>query len=321
MAHPPQAAGPVLATPAAEPAAAPAEPAVRRRRPRGGKHAAHYLLLAPALLLSMTIVLIPGIFTAITSLTDWDGVSLNPSFIGLDNFRDIIADPLFRTAVGNNIIWTLLFVSVPVVLGLGVAMLLLKRPRTRSLYQVIFLLPYVMAAITNAMVWLNMIYSPVSGVVGFLNDRGIELSSPLASTTWAIYAVAAVDLWHYWGFLLVVYLAALRQTPIDQVEAAQLEGANSWQVFWHVYLPNIRPTLQLMFVMITIFSFLTFDYIFLMTQGGPANSTEMLSTYAYSFAFATFQFGKAAAVGLVMGLFGLVAAVLYTRLSRKGMDV
>ncbi|MPV50678.1 ABC transporter permease subunit [Pseudactinotalea sp. HY160] len=307
-----------VAAAAASGAVAPRAALPRRRR---HSHLTHYLLLAPAILLSMAIVLLPGIFTAATSLTDWDGVSTSPAFVGLDNYVELFTDPVFRTALKNNIIWTLLFVSIPVVLGLGVAMLLLKRPRTRALYQVIFLLPYVMAAITNAIVWLNMIYSPISGIVGFLNKHGIGIDSPLASTDWAIYAVAAVDMWHYWGFLLVVYLAALRQTPIDQVEAAQLEGANSWQVFRYVYLPSIKPTLQLMFVMITIFSFLTFDYIFLMTQGGPANSTEILSTVAYSMAFATFQFGKAAAVGIVMGLFGLVAAVLYTRLSRRGMDV
>ena len=300
-----------------------ADPQAYRTPQRRRRHSnlSHYLLLAPALLLSMSIILVPGIFTAATSLTDWDGVSLSPTFIGFDNYVEIFSDPVFLTAVKNNIIWTLLFVSIPVVVGLGVAVLLLNRPRSRSLYQVIFLMPYVMAAITNAIVWLNMVYSPITGVVGVLNKYGIAVDSPLASTNWAIYAVAAVDMWHYWGFLLVVYLAALRQTPVEQVEAAQLEGANSWQIFRHVYLPNIKPTVQLMFVMITIFSFLTFDYIFLMTQGGPANSTEMLSTFAYSLAFATFQFGKAAAVGIVMGIFGLVAAALYTHLSRRGMDV
>ncbi|TDE95003.1 sugar ABC transporter permease [Occultella glacieicola] len=288
---------------------------------RGRGHGVHYLLLAPAILLSMAIVLVPGVFTLVTSFTDWNGVAADPEFVGVENYAAILADPIFRTAVGNNIIWTLLFLTIPVVLGLGVALLLLRRPRTRGLYQVIFLLPYVMAAVTNAMVWLNMIYSPISGVIGFLNKQGWDIDSPISSLDGAIYAVAAVDIWHYWGFLLVVYLAALRQTPVEQIEAAQLEGANSWQVFRYVYLPNIRPTMQLMFVMIMIFSFLTFDYIFLMTQGGPANSTEMLSTFAYSLAFATFQFGKAAAVGIVMGVFGLVASVIYTRMSRRGMDV
>jgi raffinose/stachyose/melibiose transport system permease protein len=130
-----------------------------------------------------------------------------------------------------------------------------------------------------------------------------------------------VDIWHFWGFLTVVYLAALRQTPIDQVEAALVEGANGWQVFRYVYLPSIRPTLQLMWVMIVIFSFLAFDYVYLLTQGGPANSTEMLSTYAYTAAFSAFQFGKAAAVGLVMSGFGLLSSFLFVWLSRKDSDL
>ncbi|XBH21373.1 sugar ABC transporter permease [Jonesiaceae bacterium BS-20] len=284
------------------------------------RYRVHYLLLAPALILSMSIVLVPGAFTALTSVTDWNGIDMSPNFVGADNYLEIFGDPVFLTALKNNIIWTLLFLTIPVAIGLGVAMLLLKRKRSRAVFQVIFLLPYVMAAVTNAMVWLNMIYSPISGVIGFLNKQGFNIPSPLTNMDTAIYAVAAVDMWHYWGFLLVVYLAALRQTPIEQIEAAQIEGANSWQIFRNVYLPSIKPTMQLMFVMIMIFSFLTFDYIFLMTQGGPAHSTEMLSTFAYSFAFATFQFGKAAAVGMVMGLFGLVGSILYTKMSGKAAD-
>lgn len=293
-------------------------PKLKWRKSRG--NASHYFLLAPAVLLSVSIVLLPGVFTLVSSFTDWNGVGLNFSFLGFKNYIEIFSDPTFLTAVKNNIIWTLLFLTVPVALGLGVAMLMLNRPRTRNTYQVIFLLPYVMAAIVNAMVWLNMIYSPISGVVGFLDKYGINVASPLQSTTWAIYGVAAVDIWHYWSFLLIIYLAALRQTPMDQVEASQIDGANTWQTFRNVYLPNLKPTLQLTFVMIIIFSFLTFDYVFLMTQGGPANSTEIMSTYAYSLAFATFQFGKAAAVGIVMGAFGLVASFVYTRLSVKGID-
>ena len=292
----------------------------RRQRFFARGSGVHYLLLAPALIISISIVLVPGVFTLVTSFTSWNGVALDPDFVGLDNYTSIIADPIFRTAVKNNIIWTLLFLTIPVALGLGVAMLMLKRPKTRNVYQVIFLLPYVMAAIVNAMVWLNMIYSPISGLVGFLNKNGFEIQAPLSNVNTAIFAVAAVDIWHYWSFLLIIYLAALRQTPQEQVEAAQIDGAGSWQIFTNVYLPSIRPTLQLTFVMIIIFSFLTFDYIFLMTQGGPANSTQMLSTYAYTLAFATFQFGKAAAVGIVMGVFGLVTSVIYTRLSRRGAD-
>jgi raffinose/stachyose/melibiose transport system permease protein len=293
---------------AAEPASA------RRPRRRTGKF---YLMIAPALLLSGLVVLLPGILTAVAAFTNWDGLGLHPAWVGFANLREIFTDPVFLKSLGDNFIWMALFLTIPVAIGLLTAMLLLRRKRSRTVYQVIFLIPYVLAPITNAVLWLNIIYNPISGVVGFIRNHGWNIDNPLASVHTAIYAVASVDIWHFWGFLTVVYLAALRQTPLDQVEAALVEGANGWQVFRYVYLPSIKPTLQLMWVMIVIFSFLAFDYVFLLTQGGPANSTEMLSTYAYTAAFSAFQFGKAAAVGLVMSGFGLISSFLFVWLSRK----
>jgi raffinose/stachyose/melibiose transport system permease protein len=287
-----------------------------RHRTRNLKY---YLLVAPAVLLSALVVLIPGIMTAVAAFTDWNGTSTHANWIGFANFRDIFHDPVFKTSITNNIKWTLLFLTIPVALGLGAAMLLLKRPKTRTTYQVVFLIPYVLAPITNAILWLNIIYNPISGVTGTLAEHGVQVD-PLGNLHSALYAVAGVDIWHFWGFLTVIYLAALRQTPTEQVEAALVEGANGWHVFRYVYLPNIKATLMLMFVMIIIFSFLAFDYVYLMTQGGPAHATEMLSTYAYTFAFGTFQFGKAAAVGLVMSGFGLLASFLYTYISRRELS-
>jgi raffinose/stachyose/melibiose transport system permease protein len=293
-------------------------PASRRgaARPRR-RELKNYLLVAPAMLLSASVVLIPAVLTVAAAFTDWNGVAANAHWIGFDNFRAIFTDDVFWTAVRNNLKWTALFLTIPVGIGLGTAMLLLRRPRSRTLYQVIFLVPYVLAAITNAVLWLNIIYDPISGLVGYARTSGLDVPAPLANLHGALYAVAAVDIWHFWGFLTVVYLAALRQTPVEQIEAALVEGATGTQLFRYVYLPNIKATVQLMFVMIIIFSFLAFDYIYLLTGGGPAHSTEVLSTYAYTFAFATFQFGKAAAVGLIMSAFGLVASFLYARLSRK----
>jgi raffinose/stachyose/melibiose transport system permease protein len=210
-----------------------------------------------------------------------------------------------------------LFLTIPVFIGLVAALLLLKRGRSRTVYQIVFLIPYVLAPITNAILWLNIIYNPISGLIGYVNSKGFSLPSPLSDIYTALYAVAGVDMWHFWGFLTVIYLAALRQTPLDLVEAALVDGANGWQVYRHIYLPSIKSTLKLMWVMIIIFSFLAFDYVFLLTQGGPANSTEMLSTYAYTAAFSAFQFGKAAAVGLVMSCFGLISSFLFVWLSRK----
>jgi raffinose/stachyose/melibiose transport system permease protein len=278
------------------------------------------LMLAPALLLSGLVVLVPGVLTGVAAFTNWDGLGLSPAWVGLDNFREILADPVFLRSLRDNLVWMVLFLTIPVGIGLLAAALLLRRGRSRTVYQVIFLIPYVLAPITNAVLWLNIIYNPISGVVGYVRDKGWDVDNPLSDVHTALYAVASVDIWHFWGFLTVVYLAALRQTPLDQVEAALVEGATGWQLFRYVYLPAIRPTLQLMSVMIVIFSFLAFDYVYLLTQGGPAHATEMLSTYAYTAAFSAFAFGKAAAVGLVTSGFGLLCSFLFVWLNRRDLD-
>lgn len=277
----------------------------------------NYLLIAPALLVSISVILVPGIMTIVYSFTDYNGISQNFHLIGLKNFSELFCDKVFFIAIRNNLIWVLMFVTIPVIIGMLAAMLLLSRKRTRSIYQIAFLIPYVLAPAVNAMLWLNVIFSPVVGVLAFLGNFGIHLESPLASMKGAIFACAGVDIWHYWSYLTVIYLAALRQTPMDQIEAARIDGCSGWQLFRYIYLPHIRSTVNLMFVMIVIGSFLAFDYVKLLTGGGPAHSTEVLGTYAYSFAFSEMKVGKAAAAGLFMSFFGLLASLVYTRISRK----
>ena len=222
----------------------------------------NYLLIAPALIISVCVILVPGIMTVVYSFTDWNGLSPDINFIGLQNYQELFHDNVFFIAIKNNFIWAIMFLTIPVVIGMLSAMLLLSRKKTRSIYQVAFLIPYVLAPSVNAMLWLNIMFSPVVGVVAFLrNTFGWDISSPLASMKSAIYACAGVDIWHYWSYLTVIYLAALRQVPTDQVEAAKVEGCNGWQLFRYVYLPNIMPTVKLMFMMITIGSFLSFDML------------------------------------------------------------
>lgn len=281
--------------------------------------ASHTLFVLPALVLSAVVVMIPALLTFGAAFTSWDGISM-PSFVGLANFSSISVDPVFWTAIWNNVQWTLIFLTVPMAIALVAASLLMSRNRSAALFQVIFLLPYILSPVANALIWQNIIFSPVSGLVGFFSRTVMPMQSPLANPDTALYAVASVDIWHFWGYLTVIFFAAMRQTPTDQLEAAFLEGANGWQVFRFVTLPNILPTLGLMLVLVTIFSFLTFDYVYLITQGGPARATEILSTYAYKFAFTSFQVGKAAAVALVMSFFGLLASIAYVAMSRASME-
>lgn len=292
--------------------------ASRVRRDGGRGSFSHVLFVLPALLLSAAVVVVPALLTFAASLTDWDGVS-EPYWVGLENFEYLLADGIFWQAIVNNITWTIIFLTVPMAVALIAASVLLNKTRSAAAFQVVLLTPYILSPIANASIWKFIIFDPISGVVSFLNRQGMPLSNPLGEPSTALYAVAAVDMWHFWGYLAVVFLAAMRQTPADQLEAAFLEGANGWQVFRYVTLPNILPTIALMVAMVTIFSFLTFDYVYLLTNGGPAHSTEMLSTLAYGAAFRTFEVGKAAAIALFMSLFGLIASFIYVWMSRESL--
>lgn len=279
----------------------------------------YYLLMTPAVILSVCVILIPSITTIVSSFTDWNGISSDMNFVGASNYAELIGDSVFGKALTNNIKWMIMYLTVPVLLALAASMCLLKQKKGRSVFQVIFLLPYVIAPIANALIWLNMIYSPVTGLFGFLkNVLGWSwISSPLTSTDSALVGVAVVDIWHYWGYLAVVFLSALRQTPSDYIEAATVDGCNGWQLFRYVYFPSMLPTFKLMMVLIVIQSFLQFDYVYLLTSGGPAHATEMLGTLTYNYAFTLFQFGKAAAIAVMMSVLGLIASVIYARMNRN----
>lgn len=277
----------------------------------------YYLFLLPSILISLCVVFIPGIMTFFVAFTDWNGFAPEINFIGVENFKEIFSNRYFWVALKNNCIWTLLFLTIPVVIGMGAAFLILKRSRSRNVLQTIFLTPYVLAPVVNAMLWSNIIFNPIAGLIGYLKNMGFHVISPLSHKDFALYAVAGVDIWHYWGFLTIIYFAALRQTPQDQVEASALDGANFWQQFRYIYFPSIQSTFKLMSVMIIIFSFLAFDYIYLLTGGGPAHATEMLSTFSYNIAFSEFKLGKASASALFMSIFGLIASGFYAKLSSK----
>jgi raffinose/stachyose/melibiose transport system permease protein len=288
------------------------------KAPKGQMEGGYFLFVLPALLISGLVVVVPAVLTILASMTDWDGVS-QPYWVGVDNFRALLSDQVFWQTVLNNVRWMVIFLTIPMALALVAASILLNRKKSAAVYQIILLLPFVLSPVANTGIWLNMVLDVNSGVLGFINHHWFPVDYPLGNVNSSLYTVAAVNIWSFWGYLAVIFTAAMRQTPEEQLEAAYLEGANGWQIFVNVTFPNILPTFALMFVIVTIYSFLNFDYIYLMTQGGPAGSSEMLSTLAYGFAFRTFEVGKAAAVAIAMSAFGLVASFVYVWLSRESL--
>ena len=283
------------------------------------KKNAYLLLLLPAMLISVSVVLVPAIQTLFNSLTSWNGFAAEKEFIGLANYVELFGDKYFKIALKNNIIWLALFSIVIPVIAMCMALLLLQRKKSRNVLQTIFLIPYVLAPVVTAMIFKNIVYSPTTGFIHFLNqmNEGLNLKNPLTNRDFGIFAVAAVDMWHFWSYVMIIYLAALRQTPQDQLEAARLDGANFRQLFFNVYLPNIKPTVHLMSLMIVIFSFLAFDYVNLMTQGGPAHYTELLATLAYTSAFSERRIGMASAISVVISALGMIGGILYSRANMR----
>ncbi|NDW00082.1 carbohydrate ABC transporter permease [Salipiger sp. PrR002] len=281
-------------------------------------HSSLFWFCLPALLLSVSVIALPAIATYAMSLTDWDGVS-EPWYIGFENYQDLFADRAFWSTMVNNGRWLIIFLTIPMALALFVSALLTTRRKAAAVYQAIFLLPFVISPVANVGIWMNVILDNNAGLLGWIDRNITPVGYPLGDPDTALYTVAAVNIWSFWGYLAVILFAAMRQTPEDQLEAAYLEGANGWQIFREVTLPNILPTVALLLALVTILSFLNFDYVFLMTGGGPAGSTEMLSTLAYGFAFRTFEVGKAAAVAVVMSGFGILASFAYIFVSREAL--
>ncbi|SEH26035.1 sugar ABC transporter permease [Rhizobium sp. NFR12] len=279
----------------------------------------HRLYVLPTLIINIVIIAIPALMTVLLAFFEWDGIS-DPIFVGLDNFRTLWDDSVFWTALTNNVVWTVIFLVVPITMGLLAATMMLVARRTANFFQVIYFLPVIIATAITGRVWQGMIYSPVTGITGLLQRYGMDVVNPLTETSSALYGIAVVDLWHWWGFLCVIFFAALRQVPSEQIEAARVEGATFFQTIRYVLLPGIMPTITLMMIMTVIWSFLVFDFVYILTQGGPAYSSEVLSTFAYRSAFYDLAVGKAAAISVVISMFGLAATVVYIRVQAKEFD-
>jgi raffinose/stachyose/melibiose transport system permease protein len=273
-----------------------------------------WAFLAPLLGLNALVVLGPSFATIYYSFTDWVGIGPY-NFVGFENYLEAIGDERVHEALLHNLIWLLLFGTVPVAMGLFGAHLLSRVRRFQVLFRAIYFIPYVIASVVNAAVW-KMLLSPTSGIGTYL---GID-QAWLGDVRTALFSVNFVVDWHFWGFLAVVFFAAMQAVDPELYAAATVDGAGRWQQFRHVTLPGIRPTTVFVTLMTIIWSLKAFDYIWIMTQGGPAGSTEVISTLMYSKAFAEYEAGYAAALGLTMTLITAIVIALYQYLRRRGWE-
>jgi len=281
-----------------------------------------WLFILPVLSLYLLVVVGPSLFAVGYSLTDWSGIG-DAEFIGLENFRKLFFDdPTFRDAFRNNVVWLIFFLTVPFALSLVVSSFLAGLKRGAMVYRTALFVPYILPSVITASIWANLL-SPRRGLGAQLGKMGFESLNRafLGNPDTALLSIAFVDNWHFWVFLVVLFLAAMQGIPTDLYDAAKIDGANRWREFIHVTIPGIRPTLLFMLMMVAIWSFLVFDYVWLLTQGGPAGSSEVLGTMLYKEAFGRFEAGYASAIGLTISFFAAVILSIVAILRRRGVEI
>jgi multiple sugar transport system permease protein len=266
----------------------------------GSQAKAAYFFMLPSLLILFLFVIVPIFQAGWIGLHDWQLGRPNPEFVGLENYTNLLEDERFWNALKNTAVYTLGVVPGRILFALFFALLLNRRIRGRAFFRAMLFLPAVISFAIEAIIW-RFLLDPDIGLLPYGTGLvGIPSPEWLRSTTWAMPAVIIVSIWRWFGFNMVILLAGLQGIPEVYYEAAEVDGANSWQQFWRITLPMLRPALLFVLVDAVITSLQVFDQVYVMTGGGPLFSTETLVTYIYHQGFEIFDLGYASAAAYVL---------------------
>jgi multiple sugar transport system permease protein len=232
--------------------------------------------------------------------------------VGLKNYWRLLLNPDFWQVLGNTFYFTVATVIPSLVIPLGLAVLLNRSIALREALRTTYFLPSIISLVAAGL-GFRWLFQPEGPVNALLNSVGIAPISWLGDSFWAMPVLIILSIWKQLGFNMVVFLAGLQAIPPSRYEAAELDGANSWQQFWHITLPGLRPTLIFATVTTVIFTLRSFEQVYVMTSGGPLNSTNLLVYYIYQEAFGQFDFGYAAAAATVLLAVTLVLVYLQLR--------
>lgn len=273
---------------------------------------AAWIFLAPAVILLGVFVLWPIAYLFYLSFTAGNFTLSGTRWVGFRNYLRLLLSPDFWQVLANTAYFTIATVIPSLVIPLGLAVALNRAIRLRDLLRTAYFIPSItsLVAVGLGFRWLFQTEGPVNL---FLNIFGIESIPWLGSSTWAMPVLILLSIWKQLGFNLVVFLAGLQTIPQSRYEAAELDGAGFWQQFWHITLPGLRPTIVFATVTTAIFTLRSFEQVYVITGGGPLNSTNLLVYYIYDQAFAQFDFGYAAAAATVLLAVTLVLVYLQLR--------
>jgi raffinose/stachyose/melibiose transport system permease protein len=270
--------------------------------------------LLPALLLYLLLALLPIFQGAFYSAFDWNGLEPLDQFVGLDNYRDAFADPVFLDALRHVGMILVLSLALQLPFALGLAVLLNLRMRGRALFRLLFFLPFVLSDVITAIVW-RLLLQPGGLLDSTMDGVGLEghVQLWLADPDVVLYTVFVVVSWKYFGFHMILYLAGLQQIPPELEEAAALDGASRAQIFRYVTLPLLAPTVRISVFLSIIGSLQLFDLVWVMTNGGPVGASHTTVTYMLERGFERSQFGYGSAVAVIAFLISFGFALGYQR--------
>lgn len=275
------------------------------------------LFTLPAMVPFILFWLAPLLYVLYLSFTEWDFMSPEKTFVGLQNYLDLFSNPAFYKALRVTVLFCAGSVLPIILLGLGLALLMNRKLKGSSLYQVLLFSPWVTPTVAVSIVW-SWIYEPEVGLANTVLDfLGLEQIGWLQDPKWALIGVLLVTIWKSVGWAMIFYLVALRNVPSDLLEAGELDGASAAQKFFRITLPLISPTTLFLFVVQLVQALQAYDQINVLTQGGPSGSTRTLLYLYYQSAFESFQIGEASSVAVVLVVICMLLSVFSFGVSKR----
>ncbi|MDF3145017.1 MULTISPECIES: sugar ABC transporter permease [unclassified Streptomyces] len=274
------------------------------------------VFIAPAMLGFLVFLLWPTLRGIYLSFTRFN--LLTPAqWVGLDNYVRMVHDPIFWDSLKVTVEYVVINIGVQTVAALAIAVLL-QRLTQSAMLRGIVLTPYLMSNVVAGLVWLWILDTQLGIGNEIISAVGFDRIPFLNDETWAIPTIALINVWRHVGYTALLLFAGLQAIPNDVYEAARVDGASEWRMFWRITMPLLRPVLAVVLIMTVIGSFQVFDTVAVTTAGGPANATNVLQYYIYGSAFGRFQFGYASAMSVALLVVLSAITVLQYRLTRAG---
>lgn len=276
-------------------------------------------LLAPAGALFSLMVLYPLAASVALSFYQWDGVGPR-IWVGLGNYEELFADPVFRTAVANNFRWLGGYLIAPVA-GLALAIFLQQTLFGMRVVRSLFFMPFVISQVVVGLVF-GWFFNARFGLFDTLLDAvGFAPVAPLDSERWSLWTMVAAGLWPQTAYCMILFMTGLATLPADLVDAARVDGARGFALFRHVVFPHLRPVNFIVAMVCAVTALRSFDYVMIMTLGGPYNSSTVLAYYMYEQTFLSLRYGYGAAIASVLlALTSAIIVLLLWRLFRREAD-